>query len=135
MMRGTGPVPAAAFLASPAGAEPCEDGMAHAVGDLMETLPGMGSFIETRGPQLQQADAALPDIFETLNRTRRWNLPDEGPMLLRARIDAVGLGYGQNRPIARILNGDLAFERTVAAKMKAAVEAIQLGCGPMEGGR
>ena len=38
MMRGTGPVPAAASLASPAGAEPRKDGMSHAAGHLTETL-------------------------------------------------------------------------------------------------
>ena len=87
------------------------NGMAHAVGDFMEPLPGTGSFIETRGPQLHPADGPLPDIFQTRNRTARWNLPDEGPMVRRARIDAVGLGYRQNRPIARIPHSDLAFER------------------------
>lgn len=85
--------------------------MAHAVGDLTETLPGLGSFIDVRGPQLQQADAALPDYFETRNRTGRWNVPDEGRMLPRACIDAVDLAYWLNRLLALVLHSDLAFER------------------------
>ena len=123
MMRGTGPVPAVASLASPAAAEPCKDGMVHAVDNLSETPPGVGSFIEVRGPQFQQTGAALPAIFEVRNRTGRWYVPDEGPMLLRAYIDAVDLAYRQNRRIGGVLHSDLAFERAVAAKMKTALAA------------
>ena len=118
----------AAALAPPARAERCKDGMVEAVGHLTEALPGMGSFTAVRHLQLQQTEAAPRDIFEPRNRTGQWNVPDEGALLLRAYIAMVDLAYRQNRLLAQIPRSDLAFERAVAAKMKAAVEALRAAC-------